>query len=74
MFPAGGHLGLDTDLPDTILKGDHTRTVEIKFGSNWSNSFVEENLSMYFPYGPMLTMFPDSRHLGSDLDLPDTIL
>jgi hypothetical protein len=30
MFPAGGHLGSDTELPDTILKGDHPRTIMTK--------------------------------------------
>jgi hypothetical protein len=38
------NLGLDQDLPDTILKGDHPRTIVTKFGFNWPSSFREEDL------------------------------
>ena len=32
--PPGGHVGLDLDLPDVILKGDHPRTIVTKCGSS----------------------------------------
>jgi hypothetical protein len=38
------NLGLDPDLPDTILKGDHLRTIVTKFGFNWPGSFRGEDL------------------------------
>jgi hypothetical protein len=37
---------LDPDLPDTILKGDHLRTIVTKFGFNWPSSFRGEYLWM----------------------------
>jgi hypothetical protein len=37
---------LDPDLPDTILKGDHLRTIVTKFGFNWPSSFRREDLWM----------------------------
>jgi hypothetical protein len=35
----GGHLGYKMALTDTILKGDHPRTIPTKFGSNWPSGF-----------------------------------
>jgi hypothetical protein len=32
IFSNGGHLGYRTALPDTILKGDHLRTIQTKLG------------------------------------------
>ena len=32
--PTGGHVGLELDLPDGILKGDHPKIIVTKFGSN----------------------------------------
>ena len=46
MFPAGGHLGLEPDLPDTIWKGDHPRTIVAKLGFSWPSSFRGEDLWM----------------------------
>jgi hypothetical protein len=37
---------LDPDQPDTILKGDHLRTIVTKFGFNWPSSFRGEDLWM----------------------------
>jgi hypothetical protein len=31
--PTGGHVGLELDLPNGILKGDHAKTIVTKFGS-----------------------------------------
>ena len=46
MFPAGGHLGSESDMLDTIFKGDHQRTIVTTFGSNWySRSRREESLN-----------------------------
>ena len=42
MFPAGGNLGWGANPPDTILKGDHPRTIVTKFGCNWLGSFRED--------------------------------
>ena len=44
MFPTDDHLGSDPDLPDTILKGDYSRTVVIKFDSSWPGGFKGEDL------------------------------
>ena len=45
MFLAGGHLGSDTDLPDTISKWDHPRTTMVtKFDSSWPGGFRGEDL------------------------------
>ena len=48
MFPAGGHLGLHADMPDTIFKWDHPTTIVTKFGSNWPSSFREEDFLSIF--------------------------
>jgi hypothetical protein len=32
IFSIGGHLGYRTALTDTILKGDHIRIIQTKFG------------------------------------------
>jgi hypothetical protein len=45
MFPTGGHLGLEPDLPDTILKGNHPMTIVAKLGFNWPSSFRGEEVS-----------------------------
>jgi hypothetical protein len=37
---------LDPDLPDTILKGGHLRTIVTKFCFNWPSSFRGEDLWM----------------------------
>ena len=39
IFNNGGHLGYRTALTDTILKGDHLRIIQTKFGWNWPSSF-----------------------------------
>jgi hypothetical protein len=44
MFSTGGHLGSDPDLPDTILKGDYSRTIVTKFDSSWPGGFKGEDL------------------------------
>jgi hypothetical protein len=44
IFTVCGHLGSDPDLPDTILKGDHPRTIVTKLDSSWLGGFREEDL------------------------------
>ena len=39
IFSNGGHLGYRTVLTDTILKGDHLRIIQTKFGCNWPSGF-----------------------------------
>ena len=41
---------------DTILKGDHLRTIPSIFGPNWQSSFREEDFLTFFPLGPMLKL------------------
>ena len=41
--PTGGHVGLELDLPNGILKGDHAKTIVTKFGSIWPGSFCGED-------------------------------
>ena len=43
-IPAGGHLGMGVELPDTIFKGDHTRTFKTKYGFYWLSSFRQKDL------------------------------
>ena len=39
IFSNGSHLGWRAWLSDTILKGDHPRTIPAKFGLNWLSGF-----------------------------------
>ena len=50
---------------DTILKGDHLRTIPTQFGPNWLSSFRKEDFLNIFPKGPYVkTMLADG---GSSL-------
>jgi hypothetical protein len=51
IFTVFRHLGSDLDLPDTILKGDHPRTIVTKLDSSWLGGFREEDLWMCFSRG-----------------------
>ena len=44
IFSRGGHLGWWAGSSDTILKGDHPRTIPAKFGLNWPSGFRGEDL------------------------------
>jgi hypothetical protein len=44
VYEFDGHLGLDPDLPDTILKGDHPMIIVTNIGFNWPSSFRGEDL------------------------------
>jgi len=44
MFTSCRHLGSHPDLPDTIEKGDHTRTIVTKFDSSLLGGCIEEDL------------------------------
>jgi hypothetical protein len=39
IFSNGSHLGWRAWLSDTIMKGDHPRTIPAKFGLNWLSGF-----------------------------------
>jgi hypothetical protein len=43
-FKLCGHLGWKSASPDTILEGDHPRTIPPKFGCNWPSGFWGENV------------------------------
>ena len=43
MWADGGHLGWRAGSSDTILKGDHPRTIPAKFGPNWPSGFRGED-------------------------------
>ena len=43
IFSHGGHLGWRAGSSDTILKGDHPRTIPAKFGPNWPSGFRGED-------------------------------
>ena len=67
-------LGWRVGSSDTILKGDHLRTIPSKFGSNWPSSFREEDLK-HFPIGSYVkTMSVDVGSLGWRMGSSDTIL
>ena len=42
-FGSGGHLGRRSEMPDTILEGDHPRIISAKFGWDWLSSFSGED-------------------------------
>ena len=48
MFPDGGHLESDQDLPDSNFKGNNPRTIV----TNWPGGFRGEDLWMCFPIVP----------------------
>jgi hypothetical protein len=39
----GCHLGRRSEMPDTILEGDHTRIISAKFGWDWLSSYRGED-------------------------------
>ena len=43
MSAEGGHLGLRSGSPDTILKIDHSRTIHAMFALNWLTGFRGED-------------------------------
>ena len=49
---------------DTIMKGDHPRTIPSKFGSNWLSSFREDfNI---FPIGSYVKTMSEVSVIGRD--------
>jgi hypothetical protein len=42
-FGCGGHLGRRSEMPDTVLEGDHPRITSAKFGWDWLSSFRGED-------------------------------
>jgi hypothetical protein len=42
-FGCGGHLGRRSEMPDTILEGDHPRIISANFCSDWLSSFRGED-------------------------------
>ena len=49
MSADGGHLGWTSGPTDTILKGDHPRTIPSEFSPHWSSCFRQEDFSLFFP-------------------------
>ena len=43
MFGCGSRLGRRSEMPDTILEGDHQRIMSAKFGWDWLSSFRGED-------------------------------
>ena len=56
MSADGGHLGWTLGPTDTILKGDHPRTIPPKFGPNWPSSFREKIFKDFLPNFLFLAM------------------
>ena len=48
VFSSGGHLGWGPMSSDTILKGDHIRTIPPRFGPDWPSSFRREDFLIHF--------------------------
>ena len=61
MSADGGHLGWRAGSSDTILKGDHSRTIQPKFGPDWPSSFREEDFLIFLLKFSILS---HGRHLG----------
>ena len=75
MSADGGHLGWTSGPTNTILNGDHPRTIPSKFGPNWPSSFRREDFFIVFPIGSYVkTMSADGGHLGWTSGPTDTIL
>ena len=69
-----GRLGWQAGSSDTILKGDHLRTIPFKFGPNRPSSF-RKDFSNIFPIGfHVKTMSADVGCLGFLAGSSDTIL
>ena len=64
VFSNGSHLGWGPMSSDTILKGDHIRTIPPRFGPDWPSSFRGEEFSI----------FSNSGHLGWRPGSSNTIL
>jgi hypothetical protein len=43
-FGCGGHLGQRSEMPDTILEGDHPMIISANFDSDWLSSFRGEDV------------------------------
>ena len=70
-----GCLGWRAESLDTILKGDHLRTILLQFGPNRPSSFREEDFKNIFPIGSYVkTMSVDVGRLGWRAGSSDTIL
>ena len=67
----GGHLGWGPMSSDTILKGDHIRTIPPRFGPGWPSSFREEFLIHFFAE---FSIFSNSGHFGRRPGSSNTIL
>ena len=53
----GSHLGWQAGSSDTILKGDHLRTIPVKVWSQIGLAVSEEKIcKTFFPQGPMLKL------------------
>jgi hypothetical protein len=48
-FGCGGNLGRRSEMPDTILEGDHPRIISANFGSDWLSSFRGEDVTKMAP-------------------------
>ena len=48
VFSNGGHLGWEAMSSDTILKGDHIRTILPRFGRDWPSSYRGEDFLIHF--------------------------
>ena len=46
IFSNSSHFEWRAGLSDTLLKGDHTRTIPAKFGLIWFSDFREEDLNV----------------------------
>ena len=70
-----GCLGWRVGSSDTILKGDHLRTIPSKFGPNMPSSFRGEDFKKKIPIGSYVkTMSADFGCLGWQVGSSDTIL
>ena len=68
-------LGWQVGSWDTILKGDHLRTIPTKFGPNWPSSFRGEDFLDIFPIGSYVRiMSADVGSLGWPAGSSDTFL
>ena len=54
-FGCGGHLGWKSEMPDTILEGDHPRILSAKFGWDWFSSFRGEDFFKFL--SPLFSNF-----------------
>ena len=64
-FGCGGHLGRRSEMPDTILEGNHPRIISAKFGWDWPVVWEEKTFfKFHLPFFLFLAWRPSWLEVG----------